>query len=71
MRCSNQPQWLLAAGRAEQPFAGAEDHREDHRPQLIDQVAVEQGLRELGAPVDDDPTVDLALQPLDLVGDGG
>ena len=50
-------QRLLVARLAEQALAGAEHDREHHQPQLVDEVVLEQRLRELRAAVDDDVAV--------------
>src|SRR4029450_5176304 len=49
-----QPQRPVAGVAREQPLAGAQHHREDHQPQLVDQPLVEQGLGQLEAAMDPD-----------------
>src|SRR5436190_230467 len=49
-----QPQRLLVARRAEEALPVPQDDGEDHEAQLVDEVPVKEGLRELRAAVDDD-----------------
>jgi hypothetical protein len=58
---------LPARRLAEQSLAGAEHDREDHQPQLVDEVVLDQGLHELGTAVYDDVAVALLRQLRDLV----
>ena len=53
----DEPQRLLVARLAEEALAASEHDREDHQPQLVDEVVLEQRLHELGAAVDDDVAV--------------
>ena len=52
-----QPQRLLVEVSPNIRLPRAEDDREDHQPHLVDEVVLEQRLRELGAAVDDDVAV--------------
>src|ERR1700730_7309802 len=52
---------------AEQTLACPNYAREGHQPQLVDEVVLHQGGHEPSAGVDHDVTVDLLLQPRDLV----
>ena len=54
-------QGLLVARLAEQALAAAEDDGEDHQAQLVDEVALEQPLDQLGAAVDEDLPVHRCL----------
>ena len=58
---------LLVAGLAEEALAGPEHDREDEQPQLVHEVVLDQRAPELIAGVDDDVSVQLLLQPRDLV----
>lgn len=58
----------LVAGLAEQALAGPEHDREDHQPQLVGQVMLDQRTGEPGTGVEDDVTVQLLLQLRDLGG---
>ena len=57
---------LLVAGLAEEAPAGPEHDREDHQPQLVDEVMLDQRAHELVAGVDEDLAADLLLQLRDL-----
>src|SRR6187200_2375629 len=62
-----QAQRLLRGSVAEQALALAEQDWEDHQAQLVDEIALEQALDQLGATGDEDDPVDLAVQPRHLV----
>src|SRR6201747_2721340 len=64
-----QLQRRLLGALAEQALAAAEDDREDHQPQLVDQAVREQAPHQLGAAGDQDHAVDLALDLGDLLGE--
>src|SRR5918992_2710490 len=51
---------LLVGGGSPERLSLAEDDREHHQPQLVDEVVLEQRLHELRAPVDDELAVELA-----------
>ena len=57
---------FLSLDVAEEALAAAEQDREDHQPQLVDEVVLDQPLDQLGAAGDEDDAVDLALQLRDL-----
>src|SRR5205823_97784 len=59
----DQTELLLLAWVAEQALAGAEDDREDHQPQLVDEVELDEGLGESRAAVDDYIPVRLVAEP--------
>src|SRR4051794_3103510 len=59
----NEAQRPVRSRLAEQPPARAEQGREDHQPQLVDQAALEQRLRESAAAADEQ----LALEARQLV----
>jgi hypothetical protein len=59
---------VLVGRVAEQPLPAAEDHREHHEAQLVDEPVLEQALDELGTAVDDDLAVGLVSQPRDRLG---
>src|SRR4051794_15142364 len=59
----DEAQPLVRSGLAEQPPAPAEDGREDHQAQLVDEVALEQRLHELAAAVNEQ----LALEARQVV----
>ncbi len=65
----DQPQRLLVARAVEEAFAGAEDDREDHQAQLVDEVVLDEGLHEPRAAVDDDVAVSFLPQLPDLLHD--
>jgi hypothetical protein len=48
--------------RLEQALAVTEQEREDHQPQLIDEIGVQEGSRELPAAVYDEVALELALE---------
>ena len=52
---------------AEQVLATAQDHREEDDPELIDQVAREQEVDQVGAAVGDEVAARLRLEPRDLL----
>src|SRR3954451_12794267 len=56
-----QPQALLVARLAEEPLAVAEDDREDHEPQFVDEVVLDECLNELDAAGHQDHPVHLLL----------
>src|SRR6266480_4954678 len=57
----------------EETFAATEDRREDHQPELVDEVVLEQRADERAASVDEDRAVGLLLELLqpadDVAGD--
>src|SRR5215211_9113235 len=57
-----EPQRLLVARLAEEALAGAQHDGEHHQPNFVDEVELEQRLRQLRAAVDDDVAVDLLLE---------
>src|SRR4051794_24340572 len=63
----NEVHGLFAAGLIEEALAGPEHDREDDQPQLVDQVMLDQRAPELVARGDDDLSVQLLLQPRDLL----
>src|SRR5215218_2665033 len=60
---------LLVARLVEEALAGPEHDREEDQPQLVDQVMLDQRAPELIAGRDDDFSVELLLQPRDLLHD--
>src|SRR5438067_1334652 len=58
----DQLEAFLVGALAEETLAAAEHDREHHQPQLVDEVALDQGLGQLGAAVDDDVAVVPFLQ---------
>src|SRR5215208_7214386 len=57
---------LLVARVAEETLSLAQDDREHHQPELVDEVVLDERTHQGGAAVDDDVDVDLVLQPRDL-----
>ncbi len=64
-----QAERLLVGRLAEQALAAAQYDGEDHQPQLVDEIVLEQRVNQLGASGDQDHAVDLVLQLLDLLDD--
>src|SRR3954462_5717875 len=58
---------LFVAGLVEEAPAGPEHDREDDHPQLVDQVMLDQRASEPRARADEDLSVQLLLQPRDLL----
>ena len=65
----DEPQRLLVARLAEEALAASEHDGEDHQPELVDEVVLDQRLHEPGAAVDDDVAVLLLLQLRDFLHD--
>src|SRR5215469_15392779 len=62
----DKAQRLLVAGLAEKARSIPEYHREDHEPELVDEVMLDQRVYELVTRVHQDFTADLLLQLRDL-----
>src|SRR5919204_2085199 len=65
----DEAQALLVARVAEEPLPIPEHDREDHQPELVDEVVLEERLHEPGTPVDDDVALLLPSQLRDLLRD--